>query len=91
MRRIYGKRFVIEERLIQFGRELKASIEKLLKEDKSSHKQTEERMPKRPENRVIICYNCNEPGHISSRCPVKAKDRRRKMPQNKKTWKTEMG
>ena len=78
VRRINGKRFVTEERLIQFVRELKASIEKLLKEDKSSHKQTEETMPKRPENRGITCYNCNEPGHISSRCPLKAQDRQRK-------------
>lgn len=80
IRRINGKKFVTEERLIQFGRDLKMSIEKLFQTEKSTpetkkesnNKQEEEEvMPKRPERRKIICYNCHEEGHISIRCPLK--------------------
>ena len=28
-------------------------------------------MPKRPDNRTIICYYCNEPGHILTSCPYR--------------------
>ena len=82
IRRINGKKFVTEERLIQFGRDLKATIEKLFREEKSSpedndsslRKGTEESMPKRPDNRTIICYYCNEPGHVLTRCPYRLKN-----------------
>ena len=79
VRGVNGKRFVTEERLIQFGRELKTSIEKLLRDDRSNQKgqgnqpnQAEEAMPRRGNFKNVTCYYCNEPGHIYSRCPVKA-------------------
>ena len=82
VRRINGKRFVTEERLIQFGRELKTSIEKLLKDEKTDQKgqrnqpkEKDELMPKRPNYKNFVCFYCNEPGHIASKCPVrKAKE-----------------
>ena len=83
VRRINGKRFVTEERLIQFVRELKASIDKLLKENGLTQKtngsyQAEETMPRRRDGSDIICYNCNEPGHISTRYPLKTQENRQK-------------
>ena len=78
VRRINGKRFVTEERLIQFGRELKTSIEKLFKDERTDQqdqgsqlKETEEPMPRRSNFKNIICFYCNEPGHVASRCPVR--------------------
>ena len=69
--------FVTEERLIQFGRDLKMTIENLLKSDKAkTDEQTEntcstEKLPQRYERRNIICYSCQEEGHISTCCPYK--------------------
>ena len=78
VRRLNGKKFVTEERLIQFGRDLKTTIENLLKIDKAKTDEQsentgspEERLPQRHEKRKIICYSCNEEGHISMRCPNK--------------------
>ena len=79
VRRINGKKFVTEERLIQFGRDLKATIEKLFKDEQAGQEnqnpkpkqENEEAMPRRRDGRPIICYYCNEPGHISVRCPLK--------------------
>lgn len=76
VRRVNGKRFVTEERLIQFGRELKTSIEKLFREDKEgTTNKAEENMPRRPGGKGIICYFCHEPGHVASRCPVRIQER----------------
>lgn len=76
VRRVNGKRFVTEERLIQFGRELKTSIEKLFREDKEGiTNKAEENMPRRPGGKGIICYFCHEPGHVASRCPVRIQER----------------
>ncbi|MEW8547690.1 MAG: hypothetical protein AB2693_29635 [Candidatus Thiodiazotropha sp.] len=78
IRRINGKKFVTEERLIQFGRDLKMSIEKLFRDeivtpemakDAPEEKGKDEVMPKRPERRKVICYKCHAEGHIASRCP----------------------
>ena len=42
MRRLKGKKFFAEERLIQFGRDLKMTMENLLKSDKAkTDEQTE--------------------------------------------------
>lgn len=79
IRRINGKKFVTEERLIQFGRDLKATIEKLFKEERPGSEQedhypyhhAEEPMPRRSGN--IICFYCNESGHMSFRCPLRRK------------------
>ena len=78
VRRLNGKKFVTEERLIQFGRDLKMTIENLLKSDKAKTDEqtentcsTEEKLPQRYERRNIICYSCQEEGHISTRCPYK--------------------
>ena len=79
VRRINGKRFVTEERLIQFGRDLKATMEKLLKDVNPTPEQEEvgkqdETMPKKSDGRSPICFYCNEPGHIATYCPVRAAD-----------------
>ena len=72
VRRVNGKRFVTEERLIQLGRELKTSIEKLFQEDKKgTTNKAEENMPRRPGDKGIICYFC----HVASRCPVRIQER----------------
>ena len=82
VRRINGKKFVTEERLIQFGRDLKATIEKLFRNGKASmddldskDKSEEELMPKRQEEN-IICYFCLQEGHIAPRCPLRHKNRK---------------
>ena len=60
IRRINGKKFVTEERLIQFGRDLKTSIEKLFRDEMASPEIVkdvpeehckDEIMPKRPEKK----------------------------------------
>ena len=82
VRRINGKKFVTEERLIQFGRDLKATIEKLFRNGKvsmddldSKDISEEELMPKRQEEN-IICYFCLQEGHIAPRCPLRHKNRK---------------
>ena len=82
VRRINGKKFVTEERLIQFGRDLKATTEKLFRNGKASmddldskDKSEEELMPKRQEEN-IICYFCLQEGHIAPRCPLRHKNRK---------------
>ena len=71
-----------EERLIQFGRDLKATIETLFRNGKASmddldskDKSEEELMPKRQEEN-IICYFCLQEGHIAPRCPLRHKNRK---------------
>lgn len=85
VRRVNGMQFVTEERLIQFGRDLKATIEKLFKENKLDQtEQAEEPMQKRQGNRDIVCFYCNEPGHISRSCPLKLKLPAEKDTENEK-------
>ena len=78
VRRINGKKFVTEERLIQFGRELKAAMEKIFKGESRDENQQEamkERIPnsRSPYHRPIICFFCHKEGHILPNCPKRQK------------------
>jgi len=80
LRRINGKHFVTEDRLIQLHRntrerefrKLKEEVISILKAWKAGEEVTLE--PEKKEDhdkkqRVLVCYSCQEEGHISPRCP----------------------
>jgi len=80
LRRINGKRFVTEDRLIELHRntrerefrKLKEEVISILKAWKAGEEVTLE--PEKKEDhdkkqRVPVCYSCQEEGHISPRCP----------------------
>ena len=63
VRRLGGKSYVDEDRLIQFGRELTAAIAKEL--NKSGHKQTSNT----EWVKNATCFCCGEVGHLKKECP----------------------
>ena len=89
VRRINQKRFVTEERLQQFGRELKDSITKSVTKSVTENIGNIIRQVVREEiktaqndgkqggtlNRTVTCYACHEEGHISRNCPLKENKR----------------
>ena len=83
IRRVNGKRFVTEERLLQFGRELRHSIVESIKDvqkqisgSKPGFKGSNESRPKSFKKSAqnwkqnIECYNCHKTGHIGRECLI---------------------
>ena len=89
VRCIKGKKYMTEEQLIQLGRDLKATTERLFRNGQacmgdpdSKNKSEEELMPKRQEEN-IICYVCLQRGgggggrgQTAPRCPLRHKNRK---------------
>ena len=89
VRRVNHKRYVTEERLQQFGRELKDSITKSVTKSVTENIGNIIRQVVREEiktaqndgkqggtlNRTVTCYACHEEGHISRNCPLKENKR----------------
>ena len=76
IRRLGGKRFVTEERLIQFGRDLKESISRDVIQNLSDvidRKLSYENSRRGPNH--VTCYSCKEEGHISRNCPLRGEDK----------------
>ena len=77
VRRINGKKFVTEERLHQFSREIQSKIQRQFTDIKEMMKKmtdtkldTKEPSTKQhAQNEGITCYNCGEEGHIRPNCP----------------------
>ena len=76
IRRLGGKRFVTEERLIQFGRDLKESISRDVIQNLSDvidRKLSYGNSQRGPNH--VTCYSCKEEGHISRNCPLRGEDK----------------
>ncbi|CAG2190595.1 unnamed protein product [Mytilus edulis] len=80
IRRLHQKQYVTEERLNQFGRELKDSIiEGMANLNKkmpslpstNSNNYQQSNYAKKTESNNNRCYNCNGIGHLAGNCPSK--------------------
>ena len=85
IRRVNHKRFVTEERLQQFGRELRDDITKNVTKSVTENivktiRQVVREEVKSVQNygtqggtstKTVTCYSCHTEGHISSNCPLK--------------------
>ena len=85
VRRVNHKRFVTEERLQQFGRELRDDITKNVTKSVTENIVKTIRQMVREEiktaqnygtqggtsNKIVTCYACHAEGHISRNCPLK--------------------
>ena len=88
--RVNGKRFVTEERLQQFGRELKESIVKAMTavvskqnlsntavKNETGNKMASSSKSYSKQDENVICYNCHQKGHYAKFCSNRRpKDRR---------------
>ena len=75
VRRVNGKRFVTEERLQQFGRDLVTSMTDVIDKKLSEFAEKQgSRAPRNPKwKQTVECFRCHEMGHISRECPQKDK------------------
>ena len=85
VRRVNHKRFMTEERLQQFGRELRDDITKNVTKSVTENITNTIRQVVREEiktaqnygtqrgtsNKIVTCYACHAEGHISRNCPLK--------------------
>ncbi len=79
IRRVNMKRFVTEERLNQFGRDLEerlvSRLAKVMNEKPGGSSQARGDDKNEKWQETAECYNCHEIGHISRKCPLRHKRR----------------
>jgi hypothetical protein len=77
LRRVNGRKTVTEERISQLWREMQNYItqqfEKIVKvgTEETSEKREKSKSEYKP-RKEIVCFRCNERGHIAPHCPVKS-------------------
>lgn len=75
VRRMGNTRYVTEERLEQrlqhLTKEINANVSEVIKDELNSFKKTQNsnKFVRNQGPREIVCYGCNEKGHMKSRCP----------------------
>ncbi|KAK3082541.1 hypothetical protein FSP39_018678 [Pinctada imbricata] len=91
IRRVNQKRYVTEERLQQFGRELRDSLVKevtvgikdtIVETCRKVNKEDRENWRKNKEN--LVCFACEGKGHIAKNCPLRRQEKRRNKNQENK-------
>lgn len=77
LRRINGKRFVTEERLMQYERDLQRNLQRMFREltnqyfgdrEETATRRKGQEDSYQQSRKPIRCYNCNEEGHLSYDC-----------------------
>ena len=74
LNRIQGKNFVTEERLNQFGQELRGGLLGDIRGELKKFKSGPRPGRNSDWKKNVECHNCHELGHISRECPSKVKD-----------------